>query len=54
MLSDDISLWNITLKAIYMINKRRDITIDKIRGIISPRKYEIAEVTKNAELYNKF
>jgi hypothetical protein len=37
-----------------MTNKRRDITIEIIREMNSPRRYEIAEVTKNAELYNRF
>jgi len=34
--------------------KSRDMTIDETTAMVSPRKYEIAEVAKNTKLYNKF
>jgi hypothetical protein len=34
--------------------KSKDITIDETTAMVSPRKYEIADVAKNTKLYNKF
>jgi hypothetical protein len=44
----------IILKVIYKRMKSKDITIDETTAMVSPRKYEIADVAKNTKLYNKF
>jgi hypothetical protein len=44
----------IFLKVIYKRMKSKDMAIDETTAMVSPRKYEIADVVKKTKQYNKF
>ena len=54
LMSGNIFFRLIILKVIYKRMKSRDMTIDETTAMVSPLKYEIADVAKNIKLYNRF
>jgi hypothetical protein len=54
LMSGNIFFRFVILKLIYKSMKSKHMTIDETTAMVSPRKYEIADVAKNTKLYNKF